>query len=57
MSRPCPSCDGRGYQEWTSPPHRGDPRYRYNCLTCEGTGRVHSVVINEEQWAAHCERH
>ena len=38
MPRSCTACDGTGRIQWTSPPHRGDPRYSYACLGCSGTG-------------------
>jgi len=36
----CPSCDGVGRVDWTTPPYRDDPRYRYDCGTCGGSGKV-----------------
>jgi len=34
----CQGCHGTGRVDWTTPPHRGDPRYAYRC-SCEGTGK------------------
>jgi hypothetical protein len=38
MAMTCQACASTGFHEWTSPPHRDDPRYRYSCTACSGTG-------------------